>query len=264
MGKLKYPIALSFLALLLFAAVPLFGHDQPGLAWLASAVLMTAFVAVAGYAVTGRWIGALIDDRNVVSLARFQMALWTCLVLSAFVTAALLDLQHDAAKALAITVPGELWALMGISTTSLVGSPLILATKADKPANAAEMLQTLGLLSSRGAAPSDNKGQLIVNRDIAGARWSDLFTGEEVANAAYLDLTRIQMFFFTVLTAATYGASLFWMFTGFDAASGVHALPSLDRSMVALIGISQAGYLTAKAIPRSQDPAAPGPRPPAG
>lgn len=256
MANLRYPLVLCFIVVLLFGGVPLLGPQHPAAAWLAAALLLIAFVMVAGYSVTGRWIGALIDDRNVVSLSRLQMALWTCLVLSALITAGLLNLAHDATTALSVEVPLELWALMGISTTSLVGSPLILATKATKPANAAETQRTLDLLSREDATLSAAKGQLIVNCDISGARWSDMFTGEEVANAAHLDLTRIQMFFFTIVTAVCYGASLLWTFWGASAV-GIHKLPDLGQSIVALIGISHTGYLVAKAVPRSQD-AAPG------
>jgi hypothetical protein len=78
-----------------------------------------------------------------------------------------------------------------------------------------------------------------------------MFTGEEVGNARHLDLSRIQMFFFTVVTAVTYGGAIahyFWS----QGNAGIHALPSLDASMIALIGISHTGYLAAKAVPRGQ------------
>lgn len=256
MSKYRYPIVLCFIVVLLFAGVSVVGPSHPGVAWVASVVLLLAFVAVAGYSITGRWIGALIDERNIVSLSRFQMALWTCLLLSAFLAAALINLTLDHATALDIRFPPELWALMGISMTSLVGSPLILATKSNKPADAAETRSTIELLDEQGAGPTENKGQLIVNRDIASARWSDLFTGEEVGNAARLDLTRIQMFFFTVVTAIAYGVGIFYMFWTLPK-TGIHELPALNQSLIALIGISHGGYLTAKAIPRSRD-AAPG------
>ena len=259
MKHLTYPAALSFIVVLLFGGVPLLAPSQPAIAWIASAVLLVAFVAVAGYSITGCWSGALIDERNVVSLSRFQMALWTCLVLSAFLTAALINLPLDNTvnhgATLNIDVPPELWALMGISTTSLVASPLILATKATKPANVAETQATTAVLSKQDPdIGTDNKGQLIVNKTNTSARWSDMFTGEEVGNAAHLDLARVQMFFFTIVTALAYAGALVYLFWTMKE-GGIHKLPPLDKTMVTLIGISHGGYLTSKAIPHSQDAA---------
>ncbi|WP_325427193.1 hypothetical protein [Aquabacterium sp.] len=263
----RYPAALTVIGILLIG-LPWLLRSNPVVAWLASFGLMTLFVLVAGRAVTGQWLGALIDERNVVSLSRFQMALWTGLLLSAFFCAAMLNLAQGDSEALKIAVAPELWALMGISATSLVASPLILTTKAEKPPNEAEAQNSLVLLDRKEETPgnADHVGQLVVNRDIKNARWSDLFTGEEVGNATHLDLTRIQMFFFTIVTAVTYGGLVvqkFWTF-GSD---GINELPNLHASMVALLGISHTGYLAAKAVPHSRDandpasmrPAAPAP-----
>ncbi|RJR10034.1 hypothetical protein C4588_04100, partial [Candidatus Parcubacteria bacterium] len=109
------------------------------------------------------------------------------------------------------------------------------------------------LLEQQGDKDStlDTKGHIVVNTDISRARWSDMFTGEEVGNAAHLDVARLQMFFFTLVSALAYAVLLGTMFSG-DVSHGISSLPALDKSMVALIAISHAGYLTAKAVPHSQ------------
>jgi hypothetical protein len=254
MHSLQYPLALGCIVVLLFAGVPAVGINSPGLAYLLAIALLVAFVAVVGFAVTGHWVGVLIDDRNVISLSRFQMAVWTCVLLAAILTAALLNIPVDALGALDITIPDELWALMGISVTSMVASPLILSTKAKPPTDtqADRVIPAPPVADDVGGPPkaSAARGHLAVNSHIDHASWMDLFTGEEVGNAAHLDLTRIQMFFFTLVSVAAYSASLISVFrhVGPD---GIHALPSFSSTLVTLLGISHAGYLTAKAVPHT-------------
>jgi hypothetical protein len=98
------------------------------LSWLVMLVLMITFLVVAGAAITGLRRGLLIDGRNKISLSRFQLIAWTVVVLSAFLTAALFNIRAGADDPLAIAIPEQLWILMGISTTSLIGSPLLLGT----------------------------------------------------------------------------------------------------------------------------------------
>lgn len=230
-------------------------------AWVFTLLSLALFTFACGQKVTGRWMGALVDDRNVMSLSRFQIVLWTLLVLSAYLVAAMynISLGRDAldvlmkGNPLSIGIQQELWWLMGISTVSLVGSPLILGDKASKVPDATEVSSTFKLLEKQGDQEStlDTKGHIVVNTDISKARWSDMFTGEEVGNAAHLDVARLQMFFFTLITAIAYAALLSAMFSG-DISHGISSLPALDKSMIALIAISHTGYLTAKAVSHSQ------------
>src|SRR3990170_6736197 len=82
------------------------------LAWVAIAVLMAAFAAVAGHGVTGLWRGVLIDDHHRVSLSRLQMLLWTVLVLSAYMAASLANIGRGAAAPMNVNIPSELWLAM--------------------------------------------------------------------------------------------------------------------------------------------------------
>jgi Na+/H+-translocating membrane pyrophosphatase len=104
--------------------------------WVLILLLLAAFAAVAGQGITGLWSGLLIDETNKISLSRLQMTLWSLVVLSGLLTAALSNVGSGQPNPLVIAVPSELWLLMGISTTSLVASPLIESTRRDQLATA--------------------------------------------------------------------------------------------------------------------------------
>jgi len=74
-------------------------------AWLATLGLLALFAAIAGQGITGDWRGVLIDGRNKMSLSRLQTALWTLVILSAFLTAALVNIRSGQADPLSIAIP---------------------------------------------------------------------------------------------------------------------------------------------------------------
>lgn len=224
--------------------------------WLVEMALLFLFALVAGKAVTGFWKGLFIDERNKASLSRLQLVLWTALLLSAYLTAALLNLRRNQPDPLSITLDPTLWGLMGISTVSLVGSPLVKNSKKEQPTNESEKTKTLGLLGVQGANVSAVKaeGQLLVNAQPEEASWIDLFKGEEVGNAANLDLGKVQMFFFTIIVWFTYASAL--STTTFNAqVQKIGSFPEVTQGMLALLAISHAGYLANKAVPHTAQPA---------
>lgn len=75
---------------------------------------------------------------------------------------------------------------------------------------------------------------------------SDLFKGDEVIAAAYFDLSKVQVFFFTLIVVFAYAAEVGAMLYGDRA---IFALPELSSGIVTLLGISHAGYLTSKGVP---------------
>ena len=250
----------TFLLLLIIIAILPVGLLSPSTyrlyVWLVFLILLTVFAVIAGHGVTGMWRGLLIDERNKMSLSRLQMILWTVLILSGFLTVALANIVAGVENPLSISIPEELWLLMGISTASLVGSPLILSTKKVKEPKEEEQDQTINSMAAEeGVSPENlkskvtNKGQVIVNKDPKDARLSDLFKGEETGNAAQLDLGKIQMFYFTLILVLAYAVALGDLLCG---TGKIVEFPVLSSSMVALLGISHAGYLTNKAIPHSQ------------
>ena len=103
--------------------------------WLFVMLSMAATIVFHGYRITGLWRGCLIDGRNLCSLSRFQLILWTTVVLSGYLLGVMVNFDRGAVDPLAIAIPTQLWMLMGISTTSLLGSPLLLNQKRREPGN---------------------------------------------------------------------------------------------------------------------------------
>jgi len=215
-------------------------------------VFLVIFTGLVGHGITGCFLGVLIDERFKMSLSRMQLFLWTVVILSGYLTAALANLSAGQANPLSIAVPVQLWALMGISTTSLVGSPLLKSTKKSTDPDKDQFTKTKNEMGKLGVDKNKikNDGLIVENDSPDDAKFSDLFKGEETGNAATLDLAKIQLFFFTVILVFAYAVVLGNDFT--KTVIKICAFPALDTGMVALLGISHAGYLTNKAIPNSK------------
>jgi hypothetical protein len=76
-----------------------------------------------------------------------------------------------------------------------------------------------------------------------------MFTGDETANGSHLELGKIQMFFFTFVLVMAYAVALGSLFL--NSSGKIDSFPVFDAGMIALLGISHAGYLVNKAVPRS-------------
>ncbi len=101
--------------------------------------------------------------------------------------------------------------------------------------------------------PRDNisnnrKGVLYANGAISDAAFSDMFEGDEVGNTAYVDPAKVQMFFFTVVAGLSYGMELYqWIAKkGYIPADAKTAFPLVSGGLVAILGISHAGFLVNK------------------
>jgi len=253
-------------------------------AWLVVMLLLAVFMLVVGGLIAGNERGAFIDGRNKVSLSRLQTVLWTILVVSGLLVAALYNVHFHRSEGepLAIAVPKELWVVLGISVTSLVGSPLIRGAKAARPPSPEQAKVTLdkAKLRSRnldpdvkvtdgvveatrrtsGEQPDDRSaaesrevvaiGQITRNATPRESSWLDIFQTEEVGNDGHLDLAKTQMFYFTIILVFAYAVVLGAQFA--HANAKITALPVLDGSMVALLAISHGTYLTNKGIPHTQ------------
>ena len=92
-------------------------------------------------------------------------------------------------------------------------------------------------------------GELAMNGSSRDANLGDLFRGEEVGNYNRTDLGKVQMFYFTAILLAVYGIALANQL--FEPVA-VTEFPDLDQSMIALLAISHAGYLSYKAVPKSK------------
>jgi cell division protein FtsL len=231
--------------------IPGFNPPEHGLvAWLVIMVLLGACCVVIGLGTTGLWRGLLIDSRNRMSLSRLQLVLWTVLVLSAFLTVAMFNIREDPmADPLNIEVPAQVWGLLGISTTSFVTAATIKSQKKNLEVTRGAKDKTTEALDKVGEDSNklaDPQGALVAYEQPENASVSDLFKGDEVISAAYFDLGKVQVFLFTLIVVFAYAAEVGAMLYSTRVIS---ALPELSTGIVALLGISHAGYLTAKAVP---------------
>jgi hypothetical protein len=231
--------------------IPGFNPPEHGLvAWLVIMVLLGACSVVIGLGTTGLWRGLLIDSRNRMSLSRFQLLLWTVLVLSAFLTVAMFNIREDPmADPLNIKVPAQVWGLLGLSTTSFVTAATIKSQKKNLEVTQEAKDKTTAALENVGDnwnKLADPQGALVAYEQPENASVSDLFKGDEVISAAYFDLGKVQVFLFTLIVVFAYAAEVGAMLYSTRIIS---ALPELSTGIVALLGISHAGYLTAKAVP---------------
>jgi Ca2+/Na+ antiporter len=219
--------------------------------WLGSMFVLALLAVVISHGVTGYWRGLLIDQRNRISLSRLQASLWTLSTTSSFLSAALFNVRHGQADPLLISIPPGIWALMGISATSLIGTPLIQNYKQNQDAQDEETAQTMNQLSAQNVDVNQlaPKGLLLTNKSPANAKWTDLFRGEEVGNAAQIDLGKIQLIYFTLILVFVYTISLGALFA--SQASVINTFPNLNEGILTLLGISNGAYLTNKAVPHS-------------
>jgi hypothetical protein len=220
------------------------------LAWILVALCMVTYFLFLGHWICGRALGVFIMERNLMSLSRFQMAAWTILILSAFLTVALRRLHNlngvPGASPLNIAIDWQIWALMGISASSLVGTPLLLSNKAamDAPKSVIDKAaETLNEPAQQ--ITQDSQGSLYANASIADAAITDMFQGDDIGNTAYIDVSKLQMFYFTVIAVIAYAYALYTSLGALnDPAKFVFPVPS--DGLIALLGISHAAYLTGK------------------
>jgi hypothetical protein len=246
--------------------------------WVATMLLTVLAMMVIGAGVNGRVQGILIDDRNLVSLSKFQMAVWTVIVISSLAVAAAFNQANgDQSAAIAawkasgapgalplpwgpldITIPQELLFAMGIAGTSFIATPSLLSLRSgDEPAAGTLSAATDALGLDDGQTKAQGKIFGLMQPDLAS--WADMFRGDEVGNAASADISKVQQFLITVLLASVYCSAAWSLFSDADAQLAVHgtravaliALPSLSGGFIVLMGISHAGYLAYKLVPHT-------------
>lgn len=287
--------------------------------WIINLVLMFVIMGMAGIGLgaKGGFWAVFVDNRNMVSLSRFQIVLWTLVVLSAFWTIGLArvgdywfgghaeryvwraaDLQFespleepaaeqgqpedtaaeeeapgdaDAEEAertrfgpLELKLPAVLWALMGISVTSAVASPLIKQDKKQRTETNQEdysrMLRTTLRSSGRTEEPPpgaqaeesgegsefDTTGAVVYRNEDYEPKFFDLFRGEDPKSLFYLDIGKVQNFFFTVVAVITYALAIGAAIGAAGSIAALFEFPDISEGLLAVLGISHGGYLLNK------------------
>lgn len=269
--KTHHSLIVLLLTILYVLAGALWRWSAPSL-WVLLLLLVIGLAVTAGVGVTGRILGVLISPENRMSLSRLQAFVWTVVLVSAFSAAAFWNVRVGRPRPLEIAVPRELWILAGISLTSLAGTPLIKDIKGRKPNDAKKVAAELrkggitiqvppDLEKKTFAELSDNQkndalaavapyavGQKATNPNIADASFGNIFEGDDAGNRSHLDLSKLQMFYFTVILVFAYCVALAAEFSR-PGQMGFNALPPFSDGAIALLGISHAGYLTYKSAP---------------
>jgi hypothetical protein len=246
----------SWAILLLVIGMVAAGWFAPGGANFILVMLLLLFMMlVLGLATTNRALGILIEDRNLMSLSRFQTVVWVILILGAYLTFSMVRIKMMAGgqpitDPLNIQIDPHLWALLGISTTSLVASPLILSTKRNQDPTPSATQKAAQMLDEPEPEVNANKqGTLYANSKLSDARLTDMFEGDELINTARIDLAKVQMFYFTIIAAICFVVTVYKTLTANN--PDLTHLPLLPDGFVAVLGISHAGYLTSKGINRT-------------
>ena len=196
--------------------------------WLLAAVVLVILAVGAGLFVSRirRFYAILIDDRDRFSLNRFQLVVWTILILSTFLSLLFTNLE-DPGKAMAI--PTELLGLIGISIGTGVVAGAVKAGKTELRATriggGPAFVASLSL-PQQALVPSSEPphfGQVILEEEGVGAN-------------RVINVTKFQNFIFTCALGVVY-VVLTWKANGY---------PALDEKTIWLIGVSHAGYVGGK------------------
>ncbi|MCI0394735.1 MAG: hypothetical protein L0332_01905 [Chloroflexi bacterium] len=103
---------------------------------------------------------------------------------------------------------------------------------------------------ARQRADTEREGLLHRNSDPSQATWSDLFRGNEVGNYMLIDMSKVQMFFFTIIVLVAYAAALAALLRNGPVLLhplGVD-LPPFSDSLNTLLAISHGAYLSVKTV----------------
>jgi hypothetical protein len=120
--------------------------------------------------------------------------------------------------ALDVSIPPELWLAMGISAGSFTASKVI------------KLKIPNGDIADK-SFPED-------------AKWVDMFKSDVKEGKGAVDLSKLQMFFFTAILVAGYGATVANELL--NAAGPIDKLPELNDTFITLLLISNGTYLARK------------------
>ena len=196
--------------------------------WTVAAIVLLVLAGWIGRRATGNVLGILIDARGRFSLTHFQLVLWTIVILSSAIGV----LAVKAWNPEGFVIPSSLLGLMGISVGSAVLTTGVKGAK-DTPGSQAVV--------ARVGAPVRMRDGTVKT---FSAKLAQIWLQEEGDFAdRVVDITKFQNFIFTLVVLAIYIAM---MYETRDAPTSSLSLPDLPANVIALIGISHAGYVGGK------------------
>lgn len=90
-------------------------------------------------------------------------------------------------------------------------------------------------------------GVIYRNESPEQASWLDIFRGDEISNYQVVQVSKIQMFFFTIAIVLSYAVLLWALMSNAEAMSGPSLdLPEFSDTLNGLLALSHAGYLVVK------------------
>jgi hypothetical protein len=159
---------------------------------------------------------------------------------------------------------------MGISGASFAGRSLIAGKKAStesadrgkdaekvakplvesdlKTGKMTEEQKKLAIQNTQKQIADNAEGVLFVNNCIKDAEFMDMFEQDEVRYSRFIDMGKLQMFFFTIIALISYSVALFALMYNTKDPSQINQLPPLSDGLVAILGISHAALLGNSAI----------------
>ena len=238
-------------ASLLWVGAP--GGTPAALAFLANLVGLSLVLVGVGFRITGNGLGFALSSRNTYSLSRLQMGGWTVVVFGTLATMAEVNLLlfDKGADSFQLEIPGAVLAVTGIAGLTTALTPAILSLKATQPqtTEAKEAAKT-SVAEADGLKPDDvtTKGSVQGKARPEFARLRDLISGDEVANAGTVDISKVQNLLLTGLLLFIYA---FMVLKALSVATTAHTtLPDFSEQVAQLLGISHAAYLGYKAAPK--------------
>ena len=239
---------------------------------LALGLLALALLFVsAGYGITGRPMGPIIDSRYRMSLTIAQLVLWSIIILGGWLVLGLynfgvgglvygaLDQAAAATGANSVlrklaeafylfpSIPREMWAVLGLAGATPFVSRLIsqtgLVSSPTPPAPASGSADQVPDYLDRNSSPSE-------------AHLTDMVVKETEGAGNLVDATRVQHAAMTGILVVGYAMLLFDAVSAIDPTRTALAavamksvftnMPPVDGTFLALLGVSHAALLTAK------------------
>jgi hypothetical protein len=199
--------------------------------WAVSAGVLILAAAWVGKRSKGTYFGFLLDERNQYSLSKFQVTLWTVLVIS-LIGGVVVGRISDSVDPLDFSIPSELLLVMGISLGSAAAATAVKVNVDNRVA----------LAAARAGRTAPNP------QPVGTARFGQMLSVEVggVAKLEEIDLTKFQNFWFTLILVASYIALVVDTFGGKSTPSQITDLPMFNSTFVTLLAISHAAYLAGK------------------
>ena len=215
--------------------------------WVIVVILIVVLAMWAGWIRGKSLLAVFIDTRNTGSLAQFQLGVWILALIPLMFAAIWERATASPSTALAMMFDSSFWTVLGISVTSTVAATAIKSQKNE--ADAGSLSAANRILARKPRIDANGK---VTRREF---HFFDMLAYDEGKQALLgLDITKFQNLLFTVGFAITYVYITFQMYAKTSDPSSITSLPAINGTLLGLMGLSQAGYVAAKAVPQSGVP----------